>query len=177
MHQFNNYLIQSGPKLAFAILFTKNKVMKILLALAAFLLALTAMSQPYHKAIGVKFPVGVGVTYKNFIRPAAALEFQALHVQEGFRLSGLYEFHFPFTKAEGLSWYVGPGAHVGFYKSAYQKSYDSRMDLGIDGIIGLDYKFSGIPFNVALDWQPSISFSGNSGANAAYGGVAVRYTF
>ena len=50
--------------------------MKILLALAAFLLALTAMSQPYHKAIGVKFPVGVGVTYKNFIRPAAALEFQ-----------------------------------------------------------------------------------------------------
>lgn len=151
--------------------------MKVLLAVAAFLLALAATAQPYNRSIGVKFPVGVGATYKKFITPKAALEFQGLHAQEGFRLAGLYEFHFPFTKAEGLSWYVGPGVHLGFYKSEYQKSYSSRMDLGIDGVIGLDYKFSGIPFNLSLDWQPSVSFSGNSGANAAYGGLAVRYTF
>lgn len=151
--------------------------MKVLLALAAFLLVVAATAQPYQKAIGFKFPFGVGVTYKNFIRPAAALEFQALHAQEGIRFSGLYAFHFPFAKAEGLSWFVGPGAHLGFYKTEYQKDYSSRMDLGIDGIIGLDYKFGGIPFNASLDWQPSVSLNGNSGAQAAYGGVAIRYTF
>jgi hypothetical protein len=151
--------------------------MKLLLAITAFLLALAATAQPYNKAIGIKFPVGTGVTYKKFISEKSAFEFQALHATEAFRVNGLYEFHFPFTKAEGLSWYVGPGVHVGFYKNDYQKNYNSKMDLGIDGVIGLDYKFGGIPINVAVDWQPSFSFTGNSGTHVTYGGVAVRYTF
>jgi hypothetical protein len=67
--------------------------------------------------------------------------------------------------------------YAGFYKNEFQKSYSSKMDLGIDGVLGLDYKFGGIPVNLSLDWQPSVSFTGNSGAHAAYGGVAVRYTF
>lgn len=152
--------------------------MKVLLALAAFLLAVAATAQSnYDKAIGVKFPVGVGVTYKNFITQKAALEFQAIVADDGFRLGGLYEFHFPIAKAAGLNWYVGPGVHVGFYKSEYQKTYSSKMELGVDGIIGLDYKFDGIPINLSLDWQPSVSFTGNSGANVGYGGVAIRYAF
>jgi hypothetical protein len=150
--------------------------MRILLAIAAFLLALAATAQNYNKAIGIKFPVGVGVTYKKFITPKAAMEFQALAGKESFTLVGLYEFHFPFTKTEGLSWYVGPGIHAGFYKNEYQKTYSSKMDLGIDGVLGLDYKFNGLPINVSLDWQPSLSFTGNSGAHSAYGGVAIRYT-
>jgi hypothetical protein len=150
--------------------------MKIVLALAAFLLALAATAQPYNKAIGIKFPVGIGVSYKRFVTQKAAMEFQALAGKESFMVDGLYEFHFPFAKAEGLNWYVGPGVHAGFYNSQYQKTYSSKMDLGIDGVIGLDYKFNGIPINVSLDWQPSISFTGNSGAHSSYGGVAVRYT-
>lgn len=149
--------------------------MKVLLALAAFLLALAATAQfPYSKAIGIKFPAGTGISYKKFITQKAALEFQALYSEQSFRTVGLYEFHFPFTKAEGLSWYVGPGAHLGFYKSQYQKSYSSKMDVGIDGVIGLDYKFNGLPINLSLDWQPAVSLSGNSN-NSSYGGVAIRY--
>jgi hypothetical protein len=151
--------------------------MKILLALAAFLLVLAATAQsPYNKAIGIRFPAGTGLTYKKFITQKAAMEFLALYAKESFRLSGLYEFHFPFAKAEGLNWYVGPGAHAGFYKTQYQKSYSSKMDIGIDGVIGLDYKFNGLPVNVSLDWQPSVSLSGNSGTHTSYGGVAIRYT-
>ena len=151
--------------------------MKILLALAAFLLALAATAQsPYYKAIGIRFPAGTGITFKKFITQKAALEFEALYAKETFRLSGLYEFHFPFPKTAGLNWYVGPGAHTGFYKSTYQKSYSSRMDVGIDGVIGLDYKFQELPLNLSVDWQPSVSLSGNSGAQNSYGGVAIRYT-
>src|SRR4051812_3618593 len=150
--------------------------MKVLLAIAAFLLALAATAQSYNKAIGIKFPVGFGVSYKKFITPKAAMEFQALAGTQSFMVDGLYEFHFPIANVEGLNWYVGPGVHVGFYRNDYQKSYNSKMDLGIDGVAGLDYKFSGLPVNVSLDWQPSLSFTGNSGAHAAYGGVAIRYT-
>jgi len=151
--------------------------MKLLLAIAAFLLALAATAQPYNKAIGIKFPVGTGLTYKKFITPKAAMEFQALAGKESFMVAGLYEFHFPFAKAEGLSWYVGPGVHAGFYKSEYQKNYSSKIDLGLDGVIGLDYKVNGFPINLSLDWQPTFSFTGNSGARSAYGGFAVRYAF
>ena len=143
---------------------SKFLIMKVLLALAAFLLALAATAQPYNKAIGVKFLVGTGLTFKKFIKEKAALEFQALYAKDNFGLAGLYEFHFPFTKTNGLNWYVGPGVHLGFFKNEAQKNYSSKMDLGIDGVIGLDYKFKGLPINVSLDWQPSLSFTG-SGAN------------
>lgn len=63
--------------------------MKILLALAMFLLALAATAQPYNKAIGVKFPVGTGITYKKFVTQKAAMEFQALAGKESFMIDGL----------------------------------------------------------------------------------------
>lgn len=150
--------------------------MKVLLALAAFLLALAATAQTYDKAIGIRFPFGTGITFKKFISPRAAIEAQALYGRDDFRLTGLYEFHFPFAKVEGLQWYVGPGAHLGFYKSEAQKNYSSKMDVGIDGVLGIDYKFSGLPVNVSVDWQPTVSLNG-SGARSSYGGVAIRYTF
>jgi hypothetical protein len=35
--------------------------------------------------------------------------------------------------------------------------------VGIDGVLGLDYKFNGAPINMSLDWQPSFEF-GDYGA-------------
>ncbi|HEX6915167.1 MAG TPA: hypothetical protein VF145_07985 [Chitinophagaceae bacterium] len=151
--------------------------MKILLAVAAFLLVLAATAQPYRRAVGVKFPVGTGISYKAFVSPRAAAELQALYRTGSLRLAGLYEFHFPFTKANGLSWYTGPGVHAGFYSNPEQKSSSKIVDVGIDGVLGLDYKFETLPLNISADWQPSISLNGNGGAQPAWGGVAVRYTF
>ena len=39
----------------------------------------------------------------------------AIFWNRGFRLTGLYEIHGDFADAQGLKWYVGPGAHIGFY--------------------------------------------------------------
>jgi hypothetical protein len=32
------------------------------------------------------------------------------------------------------------------------------LTIGIDGVLGLDYKFNGAPINVSIDWQPSFEF-------------------
>ena len=48
--------------------------------------------------------------------------------------------------------------------------------MGIDGVLGLDYKFKDAPINISLDWQPSVTLIGAS-SSPAYGGIAVRYTF
>jgi hypothetical protein len=149
-----------------------------LLICTKFLFAQSETQSTYQRAIGIKFPGGFSVTYKQFITAANNLEAQATIWNKGFRLSGLYEFNFySFNNVDGLAWFVGPGVHLGFWKDQYQKDYNSNVDFGIDGIIGLDYKFRYVPINVSLDWQPAVTLVGSAGFTPSYGGIGVRYTF
>ena len=133
---------------------------------------------PYQHAIGLKFPSGITVTYKNFITEKAAAELQAGFLPDAFRAAGLYEFNFfNLGNVNGLGWYAGPGVHYQVYKNSYQKENNIKSEFGIDGIIGLDYKFNNLPINISADWQPSIALVGNSGGSVSNGGVAIRYTF
>lgn len=134
-------------------------------------------SHDYNRAVGVKFYPG-SFTYKQFIQDAGAIEGLAYFFNRGFRATGLYEFHFDINEAPGLKWYVGPGAHVGFYR-AHKNEYKAFTSLGIDGVLGLDYKFEGAPINMSVDWQPSIDFGSkyNNGFNGNWGGLAIRYVF
>lgn len=138
---------------------------------------ITAQSrgQNYTDAIGVKLLDGGGITYKHFIDDKNALEAIGFFWNRGTRITGLYEIHHNINGVSGLKWYIGPGAHVGFYN----KNYGGGTFAGIDGVLGLDYKFNNAPFNVSLDWQPSFEFGSgyNNGFNGNWGGIGVRYTF
>ncbi|MGI8951639.1 MAG: hypothetical protein ACR2FN_08645 [Chitinophagaceae bacterium] len=151
---------------------------KIFLSLIVSFLALKSFAQSgYNQAIGLKFPGGFAVTYKKFVTQNNNVEAQAIFWQQGFKAVGLYEFNFDITGVNNLRWFVGPGAHIGFWNSQYQKNYSSNADFGADGIIGLDYKFEEFPINVSLDWQPSITLVGNAGFLPNGGGLGIRYTF
>ena len=133
----------------------------------------------YKTAIGVKFYPG-GLTIKHFIKENAALEGILYLWDRGTRVTGLYEFHGNISGAPGLKWYVGPGAHVGFWNDRWRRDYPnySRSVVGIDGVLGLDYKFNGAPINMSIDWQPSFEFGDyGAGFSGNWGGIAIRYTF
>lgn len=150
----------------------------LLLICAKISIAQTTQSSTYNRAIGIKFPGGFSVTYKKFVTQTNNLEAQVTAWNKGFRMSGLYEFNFySFNTIDGLAWFAGPGVHLGFWKEQYSKDYNSKADFGVDGIIGLDYKFKDIPVNVSLDWEPSVTLVGSAGFTPSYGGFAVRYTF
>ena len=55
----------------------------------------------------------------------------------------------------------------------------SEAYFGIDGVVGLDFKFRGAPINMSLDWQPSFSFgpNGSTGFEGGWGGLAIRYAW
>lgn len=150
------------------------------LLLLAGSLALQAQSRSskgtdYQTALGVKLWNGAGITLKHFLDDKNAAEGIGYFYNRGFRLTGLYEIHNDIAGAAGLKWYVGPGAHVGFYNNKY---YDnSKVVIGIDGVLGLDYKFSTAPINLSLDWQPSFEFASGFGFNGNWGGLGIRYTF
>ncbi|MFZ1528682.1 MAG: hypothetical protein WAT19_08025 [Ferruginibacter sp.] len=130
----------------------------------------TASSLEYKTAAGIKIWDGVGLSLKTFIQEKAALEFIGFFNSDGVRITGLYEFHGDLNSEGNLKWYVGPGAHVGLYKG-------NNTLFGVDGVLGLDYKFNELPLNIALDWQPSFEFSKGYGFAGGWGGLGVRYTF
>lgn len=153
--------------------------MKTLLVLI-FAISLTVTSvkaqntgSGYKTAIGLKvYPTGF--TIKHFTSGKTALEGLAYFRNYGARIVGLYEIHNDIPNAGGLQWYYGAGAHIGFYNS---KNGDGTA-LGVDGVLGLDYKIPSAPINFSLDWQPAIEFGSfkNNGFTGNFGGIAIRYT-
>ena len=130
----------------------------------------TANSTEYKTAIGVKVWAGAGVSIKTFIKENNAIELVGYFDRFGTRITGLYEFHGNLSTEGSLKWYVGPGAHVSIYKNS--------TAVGIDGVVGIDYKFSNIPLNLALDWQPAFELGGadRNGFYGNWGGFAIRFT-
>jgi hypothetical protein len=89
-------------------------------------------------------------------------------------LAGIYQWDWNIT--DGLNWYIGPGAALGF--DSYEDS-DPYLNIGLGGQIGLEYDFNTLnaPILLSLDVRPMWDFLGD---NAGFGwGVAlgVRYTW
>lgn len=129
-------------------------------------------SVSYTTAIGVKLYPGT-ISLKKSIDGAKYFEGQAALFNKGFRVTVLYEIHNEINAVDGLRWYYGVGPHLGFYNSKY---YNGSTLVGVDAVLGLDYKLSGTPLNFSLDWQPSFEFGDGSGFDG-WGGLAVRYAF
>lgn len=156
---------------------------RLLTVLCAAMISMASFAQAngssYQTALGVKAYPGA-ITIKHFIQKDRALEGLAYFWNYGFRFTGLYEIHGDIDGAPGLKWYVGPGAHIGGWTDRWKDRYPGRNDglaVGIDGVVGLDYKINGAPINLSIDWQPSFNFVGYSYFEAGWGGFAVRYTF
>lgn len=149
-----------------------KKLFLIAVITAAFGFSSNAQST-YTSSVGVKFSPGT-ITYKHFIADRYALEGLAVFNRFGTRFGGLFEIHKQLEAVEGLNWYFGPGTHLSFFNS---KSGGS-VTVGIDGVVGLDYKFPRLPLNLSLDWQPYLQFGNyyGNGFEGNSGGIAIRYT-
>ncbi len=146
------------------------------------LFSATSFAQPmgssYQTALGLKFYPGA-FSIKHFTQPKRALEGLVYFWNYGFRFTGLYEIHGNIEGAAGLKWYIGPGAHIGAWNKDWKDRYpgrDNGVAIGLDGVLGLDYKISGAPINLSIDWQPSFNIIGYTYFESGWGGFAVRYT-
>jgi len=145
----------------------------VLLSIASSVEAQGNRGSSYRTALGVKVWDGAGISFKHFVSGNNAIELIGYFWSQGARITGLYEIHGPISGASGLQWYIGPGVHIGFYNT----KYGDGAFAGIDGVLGLDYKFNGAPINISLDWQPSFEFGAGRGFYGSWGGLGIRYTF
>ncbi|HLR36598.1 MAG TPA: hypothetical protein VK084_01025 [Chitinophagaceae bacterium] len=132
-----------------------------------------AMGHDYRLGLGVKVGYwgGAAIDAKYFFRSDRAIEGILGFGSDWFTITGLYEFHGPISGAPGLKWYAGPGAHIGFWNSGYHDADGAFF--GIDGVLGLDYKFNNAPIDLSIDIQPAISIP--NGGFDLWGGLGIRF--
>lgn len=147
---------------------------KILSATFVLLLGLCATSyaQDYRAAVGLRLSTSAptlnnAVSVKYFATDKTAIE-GIVSFGSRFGLGGLLEIHNP-LKVDGLRWFYGAGAYVGF---EHGDTY-----LGPTGIIGLDYKFPNAPVNASLDWKPELDIIPDINFVPDAFAFSIRFTF
>jgi len=131
----------------------------VLIALISSVMVYKATAQEMAGEPGYRFGLGVrlsnstptlnnSITGQYFVTNQNAVE-GILSFGSRFGIGALLEIHKP-TNIEGLRWFYGAGAYVGFENS---KTY-----LGPTGIIGIDYKFTNVPINLSIDYKPELDF-------------------
>ena len=150
-----------------------------MILLGAFLFSFS-YAQDYNTGIGLRGGFHNGLTFKQFVSSKTAFEGIIASRWRGIELTGLYEIHNRAFNSERLNWYYGFGAHIGFWKGNnvhWGEQGESYTVIGIDGILGLEYNFAEVPFNLSVDWKPAVNIFGHSGFWADGGAVSVRYVF
>ena len=131
----------------------------------------SARAQDYKWALGARFSsraalVNTSISFKYFFKEATAAEV-LFSVKEPLALGLLLEQHQPFV-AKHFTWFYGGGIYGGFSGS---------RRAGLQGIIGLDYKFPLLPFNLAIDWKPELTLAKEFSFEPQALGVTARFTF
>ncbi|MFO7616560.1 MAG: hypothetical protein R6V75_04855 [Bacteroidales bacterium] len=150
--------------------------------LVALCCSLVGIAQDYNTGIGLRGGFSNGITIKHFVTEKSAFEGIITSRWKGLELTGLYEVHNRAFNTERLKWYIGFGAHVGFWNGDNTRKYwgdpgTSYVVVGIDGILGLEYSFMEVPINIGIDWKPAFNFFGYSGFWADGGAISIRYIF
>ncbi len=143
-----------------------KKIFLITLVIS-FLSIMNLSAQSYNTGIGLRGGLAQGVTIKHFLGKTNAIEGILAFRWSGTFITGLYEIHDDPFKVDGLQWFFGFGAHIGFWE---------ETKIGVDFILGLEYTFEEIPINFTLDWKPAINLVGDDYWLDGFA-LSVRYVF
>lgn len=154
---------------------------KVFVFLFAFIFsaALAANAQTYQTALGAKFYTGDGsiggVNVRHSTAENTALEGSLLFFNGGIGIEGLYQYQGPISGAEGLQYFVGGGAMLGFGTGPRiegNRNNSTTFALRLTG--GVDYKFADAPIDVSLGLDPFFYLAPYTGSNLSLG-IGLRY--
>ncbi|MEQ9187711.1 MAG: hypothetical protein RLP15_08240 [Cryomorphaceae bacterium] len=140
-------------------------------------------SSTYKNAVGVRAGGSSGLTFKHFTSRGNALEFILWGHKDAIAITGLYEIYVPAFDVPGLNWYYGGGGHVRAFSKSDSPDYwtpnsSEGVGLGVDGIVGLEYKIQPIPFAVSIDCKPYVEARTNGDFRWGIDpGIGIKFTF
>jgi hypothetical protein len=165
---------------------TSKRISFVLIAILPLFTNRTIAQTPvdnYRFAIGIRAGETSGLTFNFNTSGTTGLEFIAGIWSNWVSITGLYEIRSPALNAKGLNWYYGGGGHFSFATGTYYQEGRNypRGDysaIGLDGIMGLEYKIPEIPFALNFNLKPL--FEINSVGDLYFGldpGLGVKFTF
>ena len=148
-------------------------------------------AQDYEGSIGVRGGVSHGITYKIFLMEERAYEGIFSFRHNGIQLTGMVINHQPFLfrLSDKIFAYHGFGAHVGYYGRCVRHNNRRHRDcdptryfspsIGIDGVLGVEYRVLKYPFTAGIDYKPYIDIFGTDffSSNFYDFALSVKYTF
>ena len=142
-----------------------------------------SLSEDYRFAVGLRAGETSGVTFKFKTKNSNYVELIAGFWVDWFNMTALFEKTAPAFNVPGMRWYYGGGGHLSVLSDNLKhdgRYYNRGEDfaLGLDGIVGLEYKIQPIPFAVSIDLKPLIEVY-RSG-DAYFGldpGIGIKFTF
>jgi len=116
-------------------------------------------------AAGLRWAYGSGITYRHMITDRHAAEILATARWGGAAATGLFQWHRGVGSSDTWFWYYGGGVHLGLHRRSNDRPQENprlentHVNVGIDLIAGIGYRFREIPLEFALDFKPAISFT------------------
>lgn len=147
-----------------------------------------AINTPDYKiAVGLRAGETSGLTIKQRVGHSSALEGIIGVWYQGLSVTVVYEKYTPAFDAEGLNWYYGGGGHAAFdmnytfhnhWGDRYYHYHAGGVGLGVDGILGLEYKIPPVPIAISLDVKPFLEVNTLGGVWLSLDpGLGIKITF
>ena len=139
----------------------KKLILGILLVFPFILKAQT----PYKFGIGAgyqPFNKEFTINSKLYLKSGDALELILSSDKRFNKATLLFDANLPIT-SKNLKIVAGVGTHVGVWKDGFRtNSYTTNPVIGMDGILGLEYRIPKLPVSIQAHYQPSVDFIGNT---------------
>lgn len=132
----------------------------------------------YKSAVGARFDGTPSLSVKFNKNSKLAFEGLLAGFGSGLKGTGLVEIHQPAFNSSSWRTYVGFGGHLGAvtpYVIRRNDIVDPKVQIGVDGILGIEHTFSEIPLNFSLDWKPEFNFTYRTGLYLPSFGLGLRY--
>lgn len=172
-------------------------MIKLLATLTIILISVgSSYAQYYANSAGLRLGGSSGITYKRFVTEVQAFELLLSWRDKGTQLTGLYMWNKPLNIGENekFFFYYGGGSHFGYVKRSNKVLYypgeessspsfyyedKAYFSMGVDAILGIEYRFLSIPVTIALDTKPYFSFQGFRYTRSDFwdSSFAIKYTF
>jgi hypothetical protein len=151
----------------------------ILFFLITFCMCSVLIPNQFGAGIILGAPTGLSFKYWQYRRSAFDFAVAWNFSDDYFHIHGDYLIHFPFDVEEvakdALYWYFGGGVRIRV-KGERESGDESSNNLGIRGVMGLDYIHPEVPVDFFIELAPVMEIISSTGLELE-GGIGVRYNF
>lgn len=144
--------------------------MKHFIIITLLFISVQASGQDFMKSAGIRGGLTSGISFRGYLNPELAYEGLLSFRGNGLQFTVLRQHFEPalWQINDGFFVSYGYGGHLGFtnshtywhlFRTVHQENKKFSPLLGLDGYLGIEYHFMGIPVQVGLDYKPFFEFS------------------